>query len=125
MVDGPPPAANALRPTSSATARAMVPEGSSGSLAPADTVVATRATAAKEAANATAAKEATKEAIEKKKATDEVEAKKKTSKEAAKKTESGVVTAGSGPSPALSVGVKRVAAPSGSTPPAKRRFLGS
>jgi hypothetical protein len=42
-----------------------------------------------------------------------------------KKTESGAAIAGFGPSSALSVGVKRVATPSGSTPPAKWRFHGS
>jgi hypothetical protein len=97
----------------------------------------------KAAEEATARKMATEEAAEKKKATkeaamkkkateeavvkkaaDEVAAKKKASEEAAMKTKSGASTAGSGPSPAPSVGVKRVAAPSGSTPPAKRRFHG-
>jgi hypothetical protein len=77
--------------------------------------------AAEEAATA---KKAADEAAAKKVA-NEAAAKKKALEEATKKTESGAATAGSGPSPAPSAGVKRVAAPSGSTPPAKRRFHGS
>jgi hypothetical protein len=64
VADGPPPAAPALRPTSSAVAWATVPRGSSGSSAAGDTSMATRVAAAKEAVDAATAKEATEEAIE-------------------------------------------------------------
>jgi hypothetical protein len=145
---GPPPAVPAWRPASSTVARATVPEGSSGS-----SVAATRVAAVKEAADATVAKEAAEEAVEKKKAAEEAVKKKvieeatvrkkaaeetamkktaeeaatknKALEEAAKDTKSGAATVGSGPSLAPSTGSKRVAAPSGSTPLAKRRLLDS
>jgi hypothetical protein len=108
--------------------------------------VATRATAEKEVADAaivkmstddmTAVKKATDDATVVKKAAEEAAAKKKAAEKAAakkateeaatkKKAAGDAATLGSGPSLAPSVGVKRVAALSGSTPPAKRRFLGS
>jgi hypothetical protein len=90
---------------------------------------AARKMVAKEAA---AKKKATEEAAVKKKAAEEVTAKrkvvdeaatkKKASEEVTKKTESGAVNAGSDPSLAPSVGVKRAAASSGSTPTTKRQF---
>jgi hypothetical protein len=73
----------------------------------------------------TVKKKAAEEAAVKKKAIEEVATKKKASEEEAKKTESGAATEGSSPSPASLAGVKRAAAPSGSTPPAKRGFLSS
>jgi hypothetical protein len=108
----------------------------------------------KEAVDATVAKEAAEEAVEKKKAAEEAVKKKvveeatvrkkaaeetamkkktaeeaatknKALEEAAKETKSGAVTVGSGPSLAPSTGFKRVATPSGSTPPAKQRLLDS
>jgi hypothetical protein len=109
-----------------------------------DTAAATRAAATKEAVDEAAAKEVAEEAAEKKKAieaaarkkaaeeaaakkkvVEEAATKKKASEEATKKTKSGAATAGSGPSPTPSAGVKRAAAPSGSTPLAKRRLLDS
>jgi tryptophan synthase beta subunit len=77
-------------------------------------------------------KKATEEAATKKKAAEEA-TKKKAVEEAVKKAADGaavvkkatvyVATASSGPCPFPSIGVKRAAAPSASTPPAKRRFL--
>jgi hypothetical protein len=75
--------------------------------------------AAKEAA---VKKKAAEEVTAKRKVVDEVTTKKKASEEVTKKTESGAVNAGSDPSLALSIGVKRAAASSGSTPTTKRQF---
>jgi hypothetical protein len=107
-------------------------------------LVATRVVIVKEAADAAAVKKVVEEAAEKKKGAEEAAVKKKAVKEAAvkkvveeaatkkkaaeeaaKKTAGAAAIAGSSPSPAPSVGVKREATPSGSTPPTKRRFLGS
>jgi hypothetical protein len=133
--DRPPPVAPTSRPTSSVVAWATVPRGSSGSSSAGDTTVATRAVVAKEAADVAVETEAIEEAAVKKKATEEAAVRKKAiveaaakkkvveeavtkkaSEEAVNKTESGAANAGSGPSPAPSVGVKREVAPSGSTP---------
>jgi hypothetical protein len=140
-----PSSCSRLRLASLAVARVKVLEGSSdSSQAAGDTAAATRAAATKEVVDEAAAKEVAEEAAEKKKAieaaarkkaaeeaaakkkvVEEEATKKKASEEATKKTKSGAATAGSGPSPTPSAGVKRAAAPSGSTPLAKWRFLGS
>jgi hypothetical protein len=99
------------------------------------------AAAAREATEEVAKKKASEEAAVRKMVVDEVAGKKKAAEKAAvkrkvidqvavkkdseevvKKTKSGAATMGSGPSPSLSAGVKRVATPSGSTPLAKWQF---
>jgi hypothetical protein len=88
-------------------------------------MAAEEAAAKKKATEEAAVKKAIEEAATKKKVIDEAVTKKKASEEAAKKTESGAETTGYCPSPALLTGVKRAAAPSGSTPLAKPLFHGS
>jgi hypothetical protein len=94
--------------------------------------MATEEVAKKKAVDEAVVKKATEEAATKKKAAEEA-IEKKGIEEAVKKAVDGaaaakkaavdVATASSGPCPFPSIGVKRVAAPSASTPPAKRRFL--
>jgi hypothetical protein len=135
-------AATGSWPDSSAVAQATTLEGSDGSSVADDTAATTRATVEKDTTDAatakkfvddaTAVKKTIVDAVAVKKAVDEASAKKKAIGETAakkkaaddtavaKKAASDVVTAGSGSSSTLSAGAKRVAAPSGSTPLAKR-----
>jgi hypothetical protein len=95
----------------------MTPRGSSGSSTTDDIATAIRAAVEKEVVDAGTVKKSVNDATAVKKAADETVMVKKAAGDAA--------TVSSGSSLASSAGAKRVAMISGSTPPAKRQFLGS